>query len=119
MLADEILAAADSPADRVYTGALSALGIAIRQAKRFDLTPGIIVTANTISTSSFAAQLRVLPLCRLPFEFTWMEWPGADPVYDAYRVDNATAAAKRLNALLRRKSTETLEKVLSDAGARH
>ncbi|WP_158927553.1 hypothetical protein [Acidisphaera sp. S103] len=94
MLADEILAAANSPADRIYMGALSALGIAIRQAKRFDLTPGIIVTANTISASSFAAQLRALPLCRFPFEFTWMEWPGADPVYDdAYRVDNATAAA--------------------------
>ncbi|WP_158933159.1 hypothetical protein [Acidisphaera sp. S103] len=64
-----------------------------RRAKRFDLAPGIIVTANTISTSSFAAQLRAQPLCRVPFEFMWMEWPGADPIYDAYRVGDATAAA--------------------------
>jgi len=95
MLADEILAAVNSPVDRVYTGAISALGIAIRQAKRFDLVPGVIVTANTVSSSSITAQLRALPLCRLPFEFVWMEWPGADPVYDAFQDDNATAAAPR------------------------
>ncbi|WP_158933244.1 hypothetical protein [Acidisphaera sp. S103] len=99
MLADEILAAANSPADRMLVGAISALGIAIRQAKRFDLAPGIVVTANTISTSSFAAQLRALPLCRVPFEFTWMEWPGADPIYDANRVGNATAAAPAPNRM--------------------
>jgi hypothetical protein len=95
MLADEILAAVNSPVDRVYTGAISALGIAIRQAKRFDLAPGVIVTANTVSSSSITAQLRALPLCRLPFEFVWMEWPGADPVYDAFQENNATAAAPR------------------------
>jgi hypothetical protein len=100
MLADDILAAANSTADRVYMGALSALGIAVRQAKRFDLTPGIIVTANTVSTSSHAAQLRALPLCRLPFEFTRLEWPGADPVYDAFRVANSAPTPHRMGVLI-------------------
>jgi hypothetical protein len=100
MLADEILAAANSTADRMYVGAISALGIAIRQAKRFDLTPGIVVTAHTVSTSSHAAQLRALPLCRLPFEFTWLEWPGADPVYDAFRVPNSAPTPHRMGVLI-------------------
>ena len=46
--------AANSTADRIYTGAISALGIAMRQAKRFDLTPSVIVTANTVNATDTA-----------------------------------------------------------------
>jgi len=85
MLADEVLAAANSPVDQAYHYAFSALGDAILRAKRFDLSPGVIVTANTVAKSSWKAQARALPLCRLPFEFTWMEWPGSDPSYAAFQ----------------------------------
>jgi hypothetical protein len=103
MLADEILAATNSAADRTYLGAISALGSAIHRAKRFDLMPGVIVTANTIGSSSISAQLRALPLCRLPFEFTWLEWPGADPVYEAFQrntITDATPAPHRMGVLI-------------------
>lgn len=103
MLADDVIAAAGSPADRVYRGAFTALGDVIREAKRFDLTPGVVVTANMVCGSSIKAQLRALPLCRLPFEFVWIEWPGADPTYAPFQKETATELApvpQRLGALI-------------------
>lgn len=93
MLADEILAAANSPVDLAYHGAISVLGRAISQAKRFDLSPGVIVTANTVTQSSLSAQIRALPLCRLPFEFVWIEWPGSDSSYASYQENVDTMIA--------------------------
>jgi hypothetical protein len=93
MLADEILAAVNSPVDQVYYGAISMLGDAISRAKRFDLSPGVIVTAYTVAGSSLRAQIRALPLCRLPFEFVWMEWPGSDSSYASFQEKTDTALA--------------------------
>jgi hypothetical protein len=95
MFADEISAASGTVPDRVYQGAFAALGKATGRAKRFDLTPGVIVTAHTVSGSSIKAQLRALPLCRLHFELVWLEWPGADPVYATFHSDTASEPASQ------------------------
>ncbi|MBO0739165.1 MAG: hypothetical protein J2P48_21920, partial [Alphaproteobacteria bacterium] len=44
-----------------------------------------------------------LPLCRLPFELIWMEWPGSDPAYARFREDTVSELApmpQRMGVLL-------------------
>ena len=90
MLADTILAECGGALDRFTGGSVTALARAIQRAGRFDLLPGVIVSAYAVGRSPFTAQLRALPLCRLPFATTWLEWPGSDPVYDPFREDSVT-----------------------------
>jgi hypothetical protein len=79
MLADDILAACGGMADHVFAGSVTALAQDIRRAARYDLTPGVMLSAQTVHKSAQGTRLRALPLCRLPFERTWFEWPGQDP----------------------------------------
>ena len=76
MLADELIAAAGSHEDAIMRGALSAMAKRLRGAQAFDLAPEVMRSAFTISHSPIGAQLRALPLCRLPFRSTWFEWLG-------------------------------------------
>jgi hypothetical protein len=79
MLADDVIAASGGLADQTYAGSITALGQDIRRAARFDLTPGFMLSAQTVHRSPSHTRLRALPLCRLPFARTWFEWPGQDP----------------------------------------
>lgn len=79
MLADDVIAACGGTADNLFTGAVTALAADIRLAARYDLTPGVMLSAQTVHRSSQATRMRALPLCRLPFGRTWFEWPGQDP----------------------------------------
>lgn len=79
MLADDVIAASGGLADQIFTGTVTALANDIRRAARFDLTPGVMLSAQTVHRSPQNSRLRALPLCRLPFARTWFEWPGQDP----------------------------------------
>jgi hypothetical protein len=79
MLADDVLAACGGLADQTFSGTITALARDIRRAARYDLTPGVMLSAQTVHHSPKGTRMRALPLCRLPFEYTWFEWPGQDP----------------------------------------
>jgi hypothetical protein len=79
MLADDVLAAAGGEADRLFRGGVSALADDVRRAARYDLTQGVMLSAQTVHRSEQSPRIRALPLCRLPFERTWFEWPGGAP----------------------------------------
>lgn len=103
MLADTILSECKGKLDKFTGGSVTALAEAIQKAGRFDLAPGVVVSAYAVRKSPLTSQLRALSLCRLPFTTTWFEWPGSDPVYDPFRENNVTAAAPapvRIGALV-------------------
>lgn len=103
MLADDIRASAGNQLDRAIHGGLSVLGQEIAKAKRFDLSPGVVRTAMTISASRLSSQIRALPLCRFPFRKVWWEWPGSDPQYEPHRkdtVDGVRQAPQRMGVLI-------------------
>jgi hypothetical protein len=79
VLADDVLAACGGMADRTFSGTVTALARDIRRAARYDLTQGVMLSAQTVHQSPKGTRMRALPLCRLPFERTWFEWPGQDP----------------------------------------
>src|SRR6187402_2917416 len=79
MLADDIIAARGGTADVVFDGAVSALAADIRQAARYDLSQGVMLSAQTVHQSQQAVRMRALALCRLPFQRTWFEWHGTNP----------------------------------------
>ncbi len=86
MLADSVIEACGGPADRVFKGAVTALARDLRQAARFDLTQGVMLSAQVVHESAVGARTSALPLCRLPFGITWFEWPtqflSEDTPYD-------------------------------------
>ena len=103
MLADTVLAECKGRFDRESGGGATALAKAIQGAGRFDLSPGVVVSAYAVRKSPLSSQLRALSLCRLPFATTWFEWPGADPVYDPFRENTTTATTptpSRIGALI-------------------
>lgn len=102
MLADTILAERGGKLDRMTGGSVSALAGAIQCAQRFDLAPGVIVSAYAVRQTQLVSQIRALALCRLPFAMTWFECPGSDPIYDAYRTKIApdALAPARVGALV-------------------
>jgi hypothetical protein len=77
MLADTIRDAATSRFNEYLCGGVLALSSAIERAGRFELTPGLIVSANAVQKSPIETQAKALALCRFPFEYTWFEWPGS------------------------------------------
>lgn len=79
MLADDVIAASGGLADHTYAGTVTALANDIRLAARFDLTQGVMLSAQAVHRSETDTRLRALPFCRLPFARTWFEWPGQDP----------------------------------------
>lgn len=79
MLADDLNSAAGGIADTLFLGAISALARDVQRAARYDLTPGVMMSAQTVHRSPVGPRLRALPLCRLPFQRTWFEWPGGAP----------------------------------------
>ena len=86
MLADDVIEACGGQADKVFKGAITALRLDLRQAARFDLTQGVMLSAQVVHESALGARASALPLCRLPFGITWFEWPtrflGGDVPYD-------------------------------------
>ena len=100
MLADDVLAAAGGIDDRLYRGAFTALAGRVRAAQRFDLSPEVMQSARTISYSPIGAQLRALPLCKLPFERTWFEWPASFAGIPSERTDTYAPVPKRMGALV-------------------
>jgi hypothetical protein len=100
MLADDVLAAAGTLDDRLYRGAFTALAGQVRAAQRFDLSPEVMQSAFTIAHSAIGAQLRALPLCKLPFQRTWFEWPGGFAGVPSQRTDTYALVPKRLGALV-------------------
>jgi hypothetical protein len=76
MLADDVIAGVGGEADQLFHGGIRALADDLRRAARFDLTPGVMMSARTVHVSPVEARVRALPLCRLPFQRTWFEWPG-------------------------------------------
>jgi hypothetical protein len=100
MLADDVIAAAGSIDDRMYRGAFTALAKQVRAAQRFDLSPEVMRSAFTISHSSIGAQLRALPLCKLPFERAWFEWPAGFTGIASERTDTYAPVPKRMGALV-------------------
>lgn len=103
MLADTILAERGKAIDRLTGGGVTALAEAIQKAGRFDVAPGVIVSAYAVRKNPITSQIRALSLCRLPFATTWFEWPGSDPVYDPFRentVSDFTPAPARVGALV-------------------
>lgn len=103
MLANEILAATGGLTDRSSFGAITRIAKLVSGAKRFDLSPGVIRTALTVSQSPLSGQIRALPLCRFPFQKTWFEWPGSDPIYEEFQEKRAAAYApppKRVGVLV-------------------
>jgi hypothetical protein len=79
MLADDVLAARGGMADRFLQGGVTNLAAAIGKAARFDLTPGVMLSAHAVHNSAQASREQALPLCRLPFEYCWFEWLGHNP----------------------------------------
>lgn len=103
MLADTILAECGGRADAMLGGGITALAKSIQNAGRFDLAPGVIVSAYAVRRSSLKSQIRALSLCRLPFATTWFEWPGSDPVYKPFQEDTVSSdapAPMRMGALV-------------------
>jgi hypothetical protein len=103
MLADDVIASCGGPADQIFAGAVTALAHEIKRAARFDLTPGVMLSAQTVHRSHGDARMRALPLCRLPFARTWFEWPGHDPSGAEPRVvgpDRFAPVPRRVGALV-------------------
>ena len=100
MLADDIIATAGSDDDAIYQGAFTDLARRLRGAQRFDLAPEVLRSAFTIVQSPIGAQLRALPLCRLPFRSTWFEWPGGFAGIPSERTDCDAPVPKRMGALV-------------------
>jgi hypothetical protein len=100
VLADDVLAAAGTLYDRLYQGAFTALAEQVRTAQRFDLSTEVMQSAFTIAHSPIGGQLRALPLCKLPFQRTWFEWPGDFAGVPSKRTDTYAPVPKRLGALV-------------------
>jgi hypothetical protein len=100
MLADDVLAAAGGIDDRLYRGAFSALAKQVRAAQRFDLSSEVMKSAYTIAHSPIGAQLRALPMCKLPFERTWFEWPAGFTGIASVRTDIYAPVPKRMGVLV-------------------
>jgi hypothetical protein len=103
MLADDVIAAQGGLCDQTFTGAVTALAADIRLAARYDLSQGVMLSAQTLHQQSQATRLRALPLCRLPFQHTWFEWPGFDPSGGGYRLVGPAREApvpRRVGALV-------------------
>lgn len=104
VLADEIIAdGRRSQADALYRGGLSALGAAIHQSSRYELSVGVMRSAVTVHRGPVVATVRALPLCRLPFRSTWFEWLGPDPFGERRNVlgpDRHAPVPRRFGALV-------------------
>jgi hypothetical protein len=100
MLADDIAASMGGVTDGLYQGAFGALSRQIAKAQRFDLAPEVMRSALTISDSAIGPQLRALPLCRLPFQQCWFEWPGTFSGREAKKRELAAPVPKRMGALV-------------------
>jgi hypothetical protein len=77
MFADDLINAIGGPDDDRHRGAFGLLAPMLQDAQRFDLASEVIRSAYTVVGSPIDAQLRALPLCRLPFTTTWFEWSGS------------------------------------------
>ena len=99
MLADDVIEACGSQADHVFRGAVTAFADDVRKAARFDLTQGVILSAQTVHQNALGARTSALPLCRLPFRITWFEWPIQLPSRDTPYNGNAPVS-RRCGALV-------------------
>jgi hypothetical protein len=99
VLADEVIEACGGRADEVFQGAITAFAHDLRQAARFDLTQGVMLSAQTVHQSALGTRISALPLCRLPFEKTWFEWPCHDLNWKT-PPNQCAPAARRTGALV-------------------
>jgi hypothetical protein len=100
MLADDLIAAVGGVDDMLYRGAFTAMAVTVRDAQRFDLSPEVMRSAWTISHSPIGPQLRALPLCKLPFQLAWFEWPAGFMGIPTERKDIYAPVPKRMGALV-------------------
>lgn len=103
MLADDILAGVGGGADQLFDLGIAAFGRDIARAARYDLSPGVMLSAQAVHKSNQAARTRALSLCKLPFERTWFEWHGADPSGERPTVvgpDRYAPVPRRVGALV-------------------
>ena len=73
-LSDQILAARGGPLDLM--GFASSLGALIAKAQRFELSDEVARACGELVYSRPSSLLAALPLCRLPYETTWIEFRG-------------------------------------------
>jgi Transposase DDE domain group 1 len=90
-LADQIIAAAGTKLDDSYFGALSALGADIARAECFELSDDIREACDQVAESKPSSILSAMPMMRLPYAKTWIEWTR--PPEGIYQIGSGPAEA--------------------------
>src|SRR5215472_13371641 len=78
-LADQIIAARGSNNDRVLYGAISALAHELASAQLFDLSNEVRDACDHVACSRPSSILSAIPVTRLPYPKTWVEWQPGGP----------------------------------------
>jgi hypothetical protein len=73
-LADQIIAAAGAELDNSYSGAIASLGADIARAQCFELSDDVREACCQVAQSKPSSILSAMPLMRLPYAKTWVEW---------------------------------------------
>jgi hypothetical protein len=77
-LIDEIQAAVGTEADRVLCGSITSMARALADAQCFELAPEVVQACGHVATSKPSSLLSAMPMTRLPYAKTWIEWQPPD-----------------------------------------
>jgi hypothetical protein len=115
ILADDLIAAVDSEIDVNAGRMYSRLAVALKRAERFVLTEDVAAAAYGLACSRPSSLVEAMPLCRVPYPSTWIEWPGS--ASSTRWTDDTLANGKiipvRLGALIECADAQGLRGVMS------
>jgi hypothetical protein len=104
ILADTILAQANSPDEAGMFGAISAFAASLRPAQKFALSDEVAMACHHVGQAKPSSIATAMPFCRSPFPNTWIEWSfsavQAAGGYDAPRPPDNMIKPVRVGALL-------------------
>jgi hypothetical protein len=75
-LADQLLAARGTANDRLTAGSISALAADVARAECFELSEDVRNACYQVQRSKPSSIVSALPMARIPYAKTWIEWVG-------------------------------------------
>src|ERR1700751_2164769 len=99
-LADQLIAAVGTLNDARLAGAIGLLAPSLARAEGFELSNDIRSACVRVSKSKPSSIVSALPMTRLPYARTWVEWQGGGVDPDRDPVTETKPAPFRMGCLL-------------------
>jgi hypothetical protein len=99
-LADQLMAAVGTLNDAGLAGAIGLLAPSLARAECFEMSNDVRSACTQVSKSKPSSVVSALPLTRLPYASTWVEWQGGEIDPDRDPATETKRAPSRMGCLL-------------------